>query len=468
MKTFRLLAAAIIVGFLTGCTTGPDYHKPEPSAPGQWTSPLAGGEREGAPDIARWWTQFSDPALDSLVSRAVESNLDLRMATARIRETRAAEAVTGAALWPQANTSGSYERTKPFNMTGAKGNRETDVFQAGFDAGWELDFFGGVQRAKEAAAADREAADEDRRDVLVSLAAEVARNYFDLRSAQNRLAIVQNNIQIQKETLELVRARFQAGLTSEFDVKIAEAQLATMESSVPSLETGAKVAIHRLGVLLGKAPGTLVEELSPIAPLPAAPPEVPVGLPSDLLRRRPDIRRAERQIAAATARIGVATADLFPKFSLTGALGRQSDSFGGLRLGANQFWSIGPGVRWPVFDAGRIRANIEVQNARQEQALVAYENTVLRSFEDVENALVAYAKEQVRLASLEKAVDANRKALDIANDLYAQGLVSFLNVLDAERSLSTAEEQHTQSKATILTDLVALYKALGGGWQPAN
>jgi len=241
--------------------------------------------------------------------------------------------------------------------------------------------------------------------------------------------------------------------------------LALTQSSVPALEVAVQRSIHRLGVLLGNEPGLLQNELAPAAPLPPTPPEVLVGLPSELLRRRPDIRYAERSLAAATARIGVATADLFPRFFLTGSIARSSGEFEGLRLGANQLWSIGPSISWPVFDAGRIRANINVQNARQEQALLAYQNTVITSLEEVENALVMYAKEQNRLTEIAAAVDANQKALEIAEDLYAHGLVNFLNVLDAQRSLFSAQDQFVQSKGAILKNLVALYKALGGGWE---
>jgi NodT family efflux transporter outer membrane factor (OMF) lipoprotein len=519
MKTFRLGMIVVIAALMPGCMTGPDYKKPNVSVPEKWSEPLEGGAKDGPAQLAQWWKFFGDSTLDALIARAIQSNFDLRTAEARIREARASQRMTEAGLWPQLNASGSYTRTESKKAPSATGNansvtisplgvsvtgtqtgpsgltimenrnlsagggssltitspqsssapkRQNDLFQAGFDATWELDVFGGTRREKEAAKASTEAAEENRRDVLVTLAAEVARNYFGLRSSQDVLEIVNANIRLQKETLELVRARFQAGLTNELDVKTAEAQLATTQSSAPALETSIRYSIHRLGVLLGREPGALLEELTPRALLPAVPAGIPVGIPSDLLRRRPDVRRAERELAGATARIGVATADLFPKFSLTGSLTRQGNALDGLNLGANQMWSIGPGIMWPVFDAGRIRANIRVQNARQEQALASYEKAVMTSLEDVENALVAFAKEQTRLASLSEAVDANRQALDIANELYKKGIVSFLSVLDAERTLFAAEQQRTQSKAAILTDLVSLYKALGGGWEEGS
>mgnify|MGYP001054263214 CR=1 FL=1 len=511
----KKIVAAIILVALSACMTGPNYKRPNVATPDKWHAPLQGGETDDTQSLAQWWQSFGDPTLDMLVARAIESNFDLRAAEARVREARANQQIVNAALWPQLNASGSYARTQspeidtpsaaggsltltpkgigvagtgtPFgsngpsvtvvpDLTGAgnssvtigtprgtKIDRQADLFQGGFDASWELDIFGGNRRANEASRADTAAATENQRDVLVSLVAEVGRNYFELRSAQNSLEIACKNIEIQADSLKLTQARFEAGLTNELDVQRAQAQLSSTQATVPILETAISQYIHRLGVLSGSEPATFAEELTPVAALPAPPEEVPVGLPSDLLRRRPDIRRAERQLAAATARIGVATSDLFPKFSLTGSLVSQSDSFSGL-TGSNSFWSIGPGVRWPIFEGGRIRANIRVQNARTEQALVGYEQTVMRSFEDVENSLISFAKEQERYASLTDAVNANQRAVDIAKELYAQGLVDFLNVLDAERALFLAEEQQIRSRAAILTDLVALYKAVGGGW----
>ncbi|HQL93580.1 MAG TPA: efflux transporter outer membrane subunit [Candidatus Hydrogenedentes bacterium] len=510
-------AAALLALPLAGCVVGPDYEKPSPPVPEAWSTPLAGGEAAGEPGIAEWWRVFGDPTLDALVARALEGSLDLRMAEARIRESRAAEEISGADLWPALNASAGYKRlqnkkaaspgtssssstglsaqgvsrsytlssggtsvTVAPDLTGAGNSRVTvnrgraaaapsrrdDLFQAGFDARWELDVFGGTQREREAARASREAAEEDLRAVRVSLAAEVARNYFTLREAQASLDIASRNAALQRDSLDLVRARFEAGLTNELDIRAAEAQLAVTESALPGHAARVQYAIHRLGVLMGRAPGALQDELAPAADLPPAPPMVPVGLPSDLLRRRPDVRAAERDLAAATARIGVATADLFPKFALTGALSGQDDALYGLKRGANLLWSVGPTVQWPVFDAGRIRANIRVQNARQEQALAAYEKAVLTSLEEAENALVAYAREQNRLASLDQAVTAAGAALTLAKDLYTQGLTDYLRVLDAERSVASAEAQRAQSRAAVLINLAALYKALGGGWSP--
>jgi NodT family efflux transporter outer membrane factor (OMF) lipoprotein len=341
---------------------------------------------------------------------------------------------------------------------------ENNVYQAGFDASWEIDVFGGTRRATEAAKAVVAASVFGMRDTLVTLLSEVARNYIEARGYQRQLTIAHENIRAQEDNLVITQDRFKHGLTSDLDVQQAATVLATTRAEVPTLENSLLASIHGLGVLLGQPPGALLEELSIVAPIPAAPPEVPVGLPSELLLRRPDVQQAERQLAAATAQIGVATADLFPKFSLTGAAGWESVSASDWFAGASKMWSLGPTVQWNIFDAGRIRANIKVQNARQEQALANYEKTVLGSFEDVENALVSYAKEQVRRRSLEEAVNHSQESLRLANQLYANGLTNFINVLDAERSLYQAQDQLVQSERAVSVNLISLYKSLGGGW----
>jgi len=428
--------------------------------------------------LAQWWSTFNDPLLTTLISRAVASNLDLRLAVARIREARAVRGVVAPDSQPQVAASGAYTRirrstntivlpTDPASASLANlFERDSDLFQIGFDARWELDLFGGVRRAVEAAQADIDAALAEHQTVLVSLLGEVARNYLELRGAQAQLAITRDNLAAQQDTLNLSRVRFQAGLSNELDVVRAEAQVATTVSQLPALESQARQTIHRLGVLLGQEPGSLSAELASTAPLPPPAPEIAVGLPVDLLQRRPDIRHAERALAAATARVGVATADLYPRLALTGILGLQSMQLSDLPQTASQFWAFAPSIRWPIFDAGRIRANIHVQDARQEQALVRYEQTVLTALEDVENALAAYSQEQVRQRSLAAAVEAQRHAVALANELYTKGLSDFLNVLDAQRSLLAAESQRVQSNTALSSHVVALYKALGGGWEP--
>ena len=471
MKTNRFSLFGLLAILGGGCAVGPNYHPPAVNVPAQWASPLAGGETNSPTVDAAWWKSFHDPELDSLITRAVLSNLNLRVAEARVREARAQRSVVAADFWPSADVSGSYTR----NRLSQHGYLATllppgapidyNLYEADFDASWEIDVFGGTRRATEAANAEVAAAEFNRRDVLVSLLAEVARNYIEARGFQQRLAIAGRNAEAQKEALDITRDRYRQGLTSDLDVQQASALLTATEAQIPALEILLKASIHRLGVLLGQPPGALLAELSGEAPVPALPPEVPVDLPSDLLRRRPDVQRAERDLAAATARIGVATADLFPKFSLTGMAGLQSVSASDWLTGASRLWTAGPTMQWRIFDAGRIRANVRVQNARQQQALANYEQTVLNSFEEVENALVAYAKEQVRFRSLEATVSADREAVAMARDLYQNGLADFLRVLDAERSLYRAEDELAQSKRTMSLNLVALYKALGGGWQ---
>jgi NodT family efflux transporter outer membrane factor (OMF) lipoprotein len=286
-----------------------------------------------------------------------------------------------------------------------------------------------------------------------------------VRGAQQRLLIASNNITSQAQSIELTRERFKAGLTSELDVRQAEALLATTEATVPTMQTTLRQAVHALGVLLGQPPGALLEELSRTEPIPATPPTVPVGLPSELLRRRPDVRQAERQLAAATADIGVQTAELFPKFSLTGTAGLQSFSASDWFTAGSRYWSAGPTVTWRIFDYGRIHAQIKGANARQEQTLDTYEQTVLTAFQNVEDALVAYANEQTRYQALNDSVIANRRALEIANELYTTGNGDFLSVLDSERSLFAAEDQLVDSQRIVSENLVTLYKALGGGWE---
>jgi outer membrane protein, multidrug efflux system len=475
----RLWILTIFLALLSaGCSVGPDYRRPDLAVPLGWKEAQQSGIKSEPAELTRWWTAFNDPLLDSLVQRGVQSNLDLRIAEGRIREARAARAVTAAGEWPTVDVSGSYTRNRlsknalslPFAGGGGTSafpgiDLDQNLYKAGFDASWEIDVFGGVRRSVEASDASIEASVENRRDALVTLLGDVAKNYIDLRGFQRQLAVAQANLKAQQETLDLTKVRLQAGLASDLDVAQAEGQVNSTAAQIPTLESSLKQSAYRLDVLLGLQPGSLWNELSNEKAIPALPPELLIGLPSDLLRRRPDIRRAERQLAAATAQIGAATADLFPKFSLTGAAGLQSLSAGDWFTGRSRFWSVGPTISWPIFDAGKIRANIEVRNAQQEQALNQYEKTVLTAFQEVETTLVNYSKEQSRHRALADAIAANRRALDMANELYVRGLNDFLNVLDAQRSLYAAESDLAQSEATMASNLVALYKALGGGWE---
>jgi NodT family efflux transporter outer membrane factor (OMF) lipoprotein len=424
--------------------------------------------------LAQWWITFHDAQLTTLITQAIAANLDVRLATARVREARAMRGVVAPDSQPQINATGAYTHTRRSSnastLPTVAGNaldvaRDSDLFQLGFDARWELDVFGAVRRSVEAAEADIAVTMAEQQAVLVTLCGDVARSYLDLRGAQAQLAITHDNLTAQQDTLALSRVRWEAGLSSALDVARAEAQVATTAAQVPGLEQQMRQAIHHLSVLLGQAPGTLSADLLARAPVPPPPSVLTVGLPVDLLQRRPDMRRAERALAAATARVGVATADLYPRFSLSAMLGLQSLHLSDLPSLGSQFASVGPGVRWPLFDAGRIRANIQVHDARQEQALVRYEQAVLAALEDVENALLAYGKEQTRQHALATAVDAQRRAVALANELYTKGLADFLTVLDAQRSLLAAESQWVQSTTALSSHVVALYKALGGGWE---
>jgi outer membrane protein, multidrug efflux system len=466
------LLASVLLIFIAGCTVGSDYQRPELVMPYDWGETTGAGVTSSPQQIIQWWTLFQDKTLNSLIDRAVGSNKDLQLAGARIREARAQWRMAGAEMFPKLETSGSYTHQRQSENASTDGSEsgthfpgDQDLFQIGFDAGWEIDVFGGVRRTVEAAEAEIDASKEGRRDVLITLLAEVATNYVELRAGQRRIAISRENIKLQQETLELTRGRFEAGLTGSLEVAQAEALLRTTESRLPTIENSVIRAIHRIGVLIGQQPDALSNELLVEGPIPPVPPQVPIGLPSDLLRRRPDVRRAERLLAAQTARVGVATADLFPKFSLTGIAGLKSLESSDLVSGDSRFYSIGPTVNWPVFEGGRIRANIEVQDAREEQALLTYESAILNSLEDAKNAIVAYSKEQATFQSLGQAVEASRRADEIARELYSKGLVDFLNVLLSQGALRQVEDQYIQSEQRVSTLLVALFKALGGGWE---
>lgn len=468
ISTSAFLLVGLCVLATVGCMVGPDYRPPETLAPPAWTGPTPDMSfiGPGQVDLGKWWTSFGDPSLNSLVERAVTSNLDVHQAQARIRQARASRGVVAAGFWPlgDAVATGRRSRSVGSSTRGTLGTTQ-NLFVAGLDAAWELDIFGGTRRSIEAADADIVATVEDHRDLLVSLTAEVALNYINLRGLQQQVLLTQKDLKTQEHTRELTRARFRAGLVSALDVANAEAHAATTAAQIPVLEAAVQQTIYNLSVLLSLEPSALSSELSAAAAIPASPPEVPVVLPSELLLRRPDVRRAEAQIHAATARIGVATADLFPKLNLAGSTGFQGNKTNDWLKWGNRVWSFGPSSDWNLFDAGRIRSNIKVQQALQEEAVFSYRKTVLTAFQDVENALIAHDKERVRQKALQDAVRANRKALDLATTLYTRGQTDFINVLDAERSLYASENALVQSTQALSVQVVALYKALGGGWE---
>jgi len=471
MNIPNVFLALVATGSMISCMVGPDYQPPAIHPPRQWSEPLAGGETSRGASLAQWWKDFHDPELDALVAQALNANLDLRMAQARVLQARARRGLAGAALGPAMDASGSAAREKQSARQPILGGLlppgtplASNVYQTGFDASWELDLFGGNRRGAEAADAALAAAGYSLADAQVSLVAEVARDYAAARGYQRRLEIARENLAAQRDIVVLAQSRYHQGFTSSLEPDQAATVLAQTEGQVPALEAGLQTAVHHLGVLLGQDPGSLRQELAARAPIPAAPPEVPAGLPADLVRRRPDIRVAERRLAEATARVGVARADLYPRFSLTGSFGWESAQGAGLFTPASTAWSWGPAFRWPVFDAGRVRAGIRVQDARQEEALAGYEKAVLTGFEEVENALVAYAKEQARNLPLRSAVASSSSALEVARQQYGSGLTSFINVLDAERTVYQAQDNLVQSDQAVAQDLIALCKALGGGW----
>ncbi len=477
-----IVAAA---GLVSACKVGPDYHKPDVPLPAQFseaksstrpttrsaTQPIAADEQSD--DYRRWWTTLNDPELDSLIERAVQGNLDLAAAEARIREARSQRSVTASGLWPQVDANGSFTRSKlsANAVPGAGGQRgvfilrvATNLWQAGLDATWAISVFGGTRRVIDAGDYAIAAAYEDRRDVMVTLMAEVAVDYINLRSDQRQLAVAQTNLAGHQQTFALTRSKAEGRVIPYLDVAQQEAQAATTASTIPTLEASIRQDIHHLSTLLGLYPGALKAELSEPGKIPQGPSNVPPGLPSDLVRRRPDVRRAEWQLAQATAQIGVATADLFPKFSVTGALGTEGTKFKQLFDYSSRFYEIAPGVTWDIFDAGKVRSNIAVQNARQAESLAAYRKAVLQSLQDVDDALVAYNREQQRLQYLREAVDANQRSVDLSTELFEKGNTDFLSVLDAQRSLFAGQNAMVRSGQAVTSDLIALYKALGGGW----
>lgn len=453
-----------------GCAAvGPRYVRPEVPVYPDWNNKLEGNTNGTGMDVqilAEWWTSLGDPRLSRLIERAAAGNLDLKKAQARVREARARRGIAEAGLFPGLDGSGSARWSRTITDTGP--DTTGSGYAAGFDAAWEVDIFGGVRRSVEAAERDLQASEEDLRNVLVSLLAEVALNYLDVRIYQDLLTVAEDNLESQSETWQLTRWRYEAGLSDELAVQQARYNLENTRSQIPTLRTALEAAMNRVAVLLGEQPGRVHSELEQREPIPVPPLDVAVGVPADLLRRRPDIRQAERELAAQTARVGVAMADLYPRLTLSGSIGLESLSSNSVSSGILSL-AGGPGISWAIFKGGAIRQNIEVQSALQEQALIQYEAAVLGAIEEVENALVAYAEVQQRRQALSEATRAAQKAALLAEHKYEAGLTDFTNVLDAQRSLLSFQEQLAQSNGAVTGNLVRLYKALGGGWTlPAN
>jgi NodT family efflux transporter outer membrane factor (OMF) lipoprotein len=505
------LAAACAIAVLAGCTVGPNFKPQSIWSPASWFAsrpakpPVAVvSEPVSEPIDPNWWNLFHDAELTSLEGRVAAANLNVRISTIRLAESRSQRQITGADQFPTLGGSASYTRERvsqkgvvglfggggssssggSFGSMGSTANGTSgrsggipasagggsiqpfNLWQYGFDASWELDLWGRVRREVESADASLDASADARRNALLSVLAEVARDYVQLRGAQTQLAITQENIGTERESLELSRARFLGGLTTEQDVANAAAQLQTTQSQVPQLEQQQDQSINALSFLLGEAPQALRAELIRPNPVPPVPPRVPIGVPSELARRRPDIRQAEAQLHAATADIGVAIADFYPKITLDGSIGLQALKAKDLgNWGARQY-GLGPTISIPIFEGGKLRATLELRKVEQQEAALNYQQTVLQAWHDVDNALTAYADEQRRRDSLAEAVVQNRLALRLARQRYTSGVADFLNVLDAERALLSAQLQLADSSTSVSSNLVQLYKALGGGWEP--
>jgi NodT family efflux transporter outer membrane factor (OMF) lipoprotein len=458
---YMTLAVACIVLATAGCLVGPNYQPPELDVPDAWHAGATAGVAEGDAAMQTWWDAFDDRTLVSLLQRAERSNLDLAIAVARIREARASYRVTSGDRWPAVELQGSAGAT---GLTENDGGGTIENYGLGVGVSWELDVFGRVRRSIEAADASVQASIEDYRDVLVVLLAEVGSNYVESAAFQARLALTNDNIEAQRESLQLTRDRFDAGLTSALDVAQAESNLATTEARIPPLQTQLNAALTRLAVLLGETPGSLHEELLGRNEIPSAPELDAVGIPAEVLRQRPDIRSAERNLAAQTASIGVAQADLYPRFSLSGFLGIESGDISDLLDGDAVTWSINIPVVGNLFDRGRRKGRVEIAEARAEQLVASYERAILVALKEVEDAMVAFAQESQRSATLERAVDATERSVELVRERYRAGLTDFQNVLDSERSLTEQQDQLAQSRGRVVTNLIALYRALGGGW----
>jgi NodT family efflux transporter outer membrane factor (OMF) lipoprotein len=466
------LAAVAFALVLNGCTVGPDYVEPEIERPDAWHTAAVEGLEDGEATLQTWWTVLDDEKLTELVMRSADGNLTLREALWKVEEARALRGVVASDKKPQVGFTADANRSQPSDngilseVAPEEGFEASNQFSTGFGASWELDVFGRIRRQVEAADAQTQATVESYRDVLVSLYAETALAYVNIRASQERLRIAHANVEAQENTLQLTKDRFDSGLVSALDVSQAESNLANTYSLIPVIERDINEGLNRLAVLLGENPGALHAELANEVPIPEEPETVAMGLPTELLRQRPDVRRAERLLASQTAQIGVATADLYPTFSLAGFLGLEALNAGDLLSGDSVTWNLGLPINWNVFSGGRIRSQIRVEEARTNQLLASYEQTVLNALEESENAMVAYVKEVQRRERLKQAVNATQRSLDLVLTQYTAGLTDFQNVLDTQRTLLLREDDLAVAEGAVISNLVRLYRALGGGWDP--
>ena len=461
----QLAALGLALAMLGGCaglpSVGPDYQTPNLPLPSAWQ---AGKAADGAPqELALWWTQFNDPLLTHLVDEALRGSLELKAAQARLQQARASRRQAVGGYFPSVAAS-----------VGSSNNRQAEVinpnyvgtsYTAGFDASWEIDLFGGTRRSVEAATADQAASAASLNKTRVSLVAEVALNYVELRGYQRRLAIAAENLASQGETLQITQWRNQAGLANSVDVEQARANYEQTRATIPDLEIGAYQAENRLAVLLGRHPGSLHDALSAYKPLPEVPASIASGIPADILLQRPDLIAAERTLAAETARVGQKMAARYPSLSLSGSFGWEAFSFGALSGAGAVASATAASLAATVFDGGRLRSAVDIQSAVQEQALIAYESSILTALEEVENALKAHAVARDRLNARQAAADAARNAAQLGQLQYESGLTDFQKVLDTQRTRLTAEDNLSTAQSAVLTSLITLYKTLGGGWE---
>jgi multidrug efflux system outer membrane protein len=470
--TRRLVKLTIALGalgnlLLSGCMVGPNYKRPDVAMHSAWMPPATTQSSvvdESAPP-ADWWATLNDSELNSLVQRASGGNLSVRIAKSRIAEARAERSIAAGGLLPSVGAGGSYSFNRANGPLFPAVTNDYQFYASGFDAVWEADIFGGIRRSVEAAQDDLESEHDAERGEVVSVIAEVARNYVELRAAQQRIIIAKANIQTQSETLDLAKRLNAAGIVGNLDVTRAQAELDQTRSQVSVLDIQEMASIHQLGILLGESPEALRAELETSGLIPSPPRRVPIGLPSQLLRRRPDVRQVERQLAAATARIGVAEADLYPKVTLTGDFGVGAEDFGRLFNWSSRFVGVGPGVRWQLFEGGRIVANIDAHKAIRQELLDQYKLTILTALRETADALISFNRYQEQFDLLTRSVESTRESVRIARDRYAGGTIDYQNLLDTERSLLRAQDAATVSQGDITLNLISLYKAIGGGWE---
>lgn len=465
VRNARIAGLALGASLLSACAVGPDYREPPIPARDEWQSQPQSGASADAATLASWWTVLNDPTLNQLIERAVAKNKDVKQAVSRVIESRARRSITAAGFFPTISSSASGSHTDSDSSDADfTGSSNGESYSSDLDASWELDLFGGTRRSLEASTAQLAASEADLRDVLVTLLGDVALSYVDVRTTQSRLNFAERSLQSQREVMDITGWRAQAGLATEIDVEQAKANYAQTRAQIPSLESNLATAKNRLAVLTGEQPGALSQVLDERKAIPATPADIVSSVPAEVVRRRPDVRSAERKLAAQTAQVGVATAELYPSLSLSGSIGVSAASAGDLVADSFGTTRYGLSLNMPIFRAGALRQNINAQNALVDQALASYEATVLAVYEEVENALTAWVNEQRRNAALIEAVSSARLAYDLSLVQYNSGLVDFQTVLTADSQLISSEDALAVSNGEITSNLVRLYKALGGGW----